>query len=181
MEYLFWPGAHLQRLVHFASHKLRWVKDGECDELNSLAGLSCRFALEINPTDAVTLKLVADSMAQLDYLSVDGSQAFVSFPSDFTLSEGAKSIIKASPSKCLQSLLTLWERSVVSIGIVGDFVAQVIACSAFDKASAAFPLLSSITFSSFLQAMFGTARQIPDSNARMFFNHFVPLEKSMNP
>jgi hypothetical protein len=98
-----------------------------------LAMILARVHVGILPKSRVANQLVARSMAQLDYLPLDRSTAFISYPSDPILAEGAKRCIMQKPTECLRTLLNYTCDSTVDLGDGGEFAAQIKLLSAFDS------------------------------------------------
>lgn len=155
--------------------------------LSFIASMASRMSLTIVSKSNLANLLVASSMAQLDYLSIDRHTAFVSYPSDVTLAEGASRIINYYPLDTIRTLVEFTANSQINIGDGGKCVTEMILLAAMDKFSTPF---QSITVTNFIKTLFDkiTAEVIIESfknkpilKGRIYFNHFVKLQESAKP
>jgi len=143
-----------------------------------IAALAIRVGLSILPGTTLAKDLVADRLAQLQYLTRDRKFAYTGYPSDPSLAQGAKLILEYPDYQCMKILDDHMSDNLIDIGNVGEVVVRVLILSAFDSASKAKKPFTSVTVADFFQAL------LPKDNAplhafqkndvwggKMFFNH----------
>jgi hypothetical protein len=121
------------QLFMYAAQKMNGSFEDRFRDSGFIAALSCRVGLSILPDSVLARELVAGGMAQLNYLSRDRNHAYVGYPSDPTLAEGAALIMNFGERKCLETLLKHVERSLVDIGLSGEVIARLLIIYAMDR------------------------------------------------
>jgi hypothetical protein len=163
----------LSATVSFACLKLTCaLVDGWASEAY-LAMILARVHVGIIPKSRITNQLVAHSMAHLDYLSLDRSTAFISYPSDPILAQAARVYTISEPATCLKALQDYTSDSAVDLGDGGEFAAQILLLSAFDSFDSPDSDFKSVFVADYLERLFGPKvseqlGNLPISKGRLF-------------
>lgn len=124
----------MESLFIYAAQKMNsGGSENTASESSFIAALSCRVGLSILPDSVLAKDLVAGGMAQLNYLTRDRHYAFIGYPSDPTLAEGAKIIMRKWERQVLKTLLKHVAASLVDIGLSGEVVARILFIYALDR------------------------------------------------
>lgn len=179
----------MDNIVNFASEKLvgGHIKMQEStvdkDKADVIAALSSKVFFLIRPQSSLPETLVANRMAHLDFVELDRSKVFASYPSDPILSAGATKLLMSEHMKTFKTLKSISFETAICIGDQGEFLAQLLFCSAIDFINGS--MFKSVSLRSFLTSLFGTNAQkifedsfrTPDfwSTTKVFFNHFTRI------
>lgn len=174
----------IEAILEYAVTKLCGGQSLDIMEEHLIAALSARASLTIVPRSNLANELVAGSMGQLDLISSDRHSAFVSYPSDITLAQGASVIIMKHPVLALKALLNFTANSQISVGDGGEAMVELILLAAMDNLHHTF---QSVLVKDFLVSLLGDVTGNPLLNCftgkpiltgKIFFNHFIKLESS---
>jgi len=145
-----------------------------------IAALAIRVGLSILPGTKLAKDLVADRLAQLQYLTRDRKNAYTGYPSDPSLAQGAKLILEYPDYLCMKILDEHMTNNLIDIGNVGEVVARVLILSAFDHASKKIKPFTSIPVSEFFggfldnnhnKVLRKALKATAVWNGMLFFNH----------
>ena len=184
----------LEHLINFAAQKLcggqpsiTQIDDHDTLKAVILACLSRKAHFLIRPQSSLPETLVYSHMAHLDFVELDRSKLFVSYPSDSVLSAGAGLILLSQTSKTFKILKELSQETTIDIGDQGEFIVQLLLCSAMDVLSNGHSSFKSVTLKSFFETLIGCnycemffrKSEMPQSfweETRISFNHFTNID-----
>ena len=185
------PGFTIEALFDYAAAKMNGGKSVTLSvpDTSVIAALCCRVGLSILPDSVLAKDLVAGGMAQIHYLTRNRHYAFIGYPSDPTLAEGAARIMKSASDRITSVLKSHVDQSLVDIGMSGEVVARLLVINAMDRmrteslcpprpgtVSAFFEeLLTPGHFAAMENALGGSKIW----NAEIFVNHTVILDKGI--
>lgn len=183
------PGFTFKSLFDYAASKMNGGKSDTLavSDTSVIAALCCRVGLSILPDSVLAKDLVAGGMAQINYLTRNRHYAFIGYPSDPTLAEGAARIMKSANERITRVLKSHVDKSLVDIGMSGEVVARLLIINAMDRmrtesSSPPPPRTVSAFFKELLTSghyatMENELGKSKIWNAELFVNHTVILDK----